>query len=143
MICRINQRESYEALTKVWLASVKATHDFLSEDDIEFYRQRLPRDYMPNVELYAIRNSSGQWGAFIGLSKEMVEMLFVHPSEMGKGLGSKLLEFAITTKGIRKVDVNEQNLRALAFYRKHGFSVIGRDALDSEGKPYPILHLEL
>lgn len=132
----------YEALTAVWYASVRATHDFLTEVDMEYYRRRIPRDYMPHVELYAIRDERGRWASFIGISSDMIEMLFVHPDEMGRGHGSRLLKFAIEEKGLRKVDVNEQNKRALEFYLRHGFAVVGRDATDGEGKPYPILHME-
>ena len=64
----------YCALTDIWKASVKATHDFVSADDIEFYSDRIPRDYMPQMDMYA---GHGQWCAFIGLSAEMIEMLFV------------------------------------------------------------------
>lgn len=131
----------YDALTDVWFASVKATHDFLTEDVLEYYRQRIPRDYMPNVELYAIRDGRGGWAAFIGLSEDMIEMLFIHPDAMGKGYGSRLLAFAVEEKNMAKVDVNEQNPRALRFYQSHGFEVVGRDATDGEGMPYPILHL--
>lgn len=132
----------YEALTAVWYASVRATHDFLTEVDMEYYRRRIPRDYMPHVELYAIRDERGRWASFIGISSDMIEMLFVRPDEMGRGHGSRLLKFAVEEKGLLKVDVNEQNKRALEFYQKHGFSVVGRDATDGEGKPYPILHME-
>lgn len=132
----------YEALTAVWYASVRATHDFLTEVDMEYYRRRIPRDYMPHVELYAIRDERGRWASFIGISSDMIEMLFVHPDEMGRGHGSRLLQFAVEEKGLCKVDVNEQNKRALEFYQKHGFSVVGRDATDGAGKPYPILHME-
>lgn len=133
----------YGALTELWLASVKATHHFLAEEDLEFYRRRLPAAYMPQVDLYAIRGADGAWGAFIGLAGDSVEMLFVHPREMGKGLGSALLRFAIERKGIVRVGVNEQNDRALAFYLRHGFSIAGRDETDGEGKPYPVLRLRL
>lgn len=132
----------YEALTAVWLASVKATHDFLTAEDIDFYHEKLSHDYMPCVELYAIKNARNEWTAFIGLSDKMIEMLFVHPDSMGKGYGSQLLRFAVEEKGLRKVDVNEQNPRALKFYTSHGFTVTGRDATDGEGMAYPILHLE-
>lgn len=143
MVKNISLCVDYYALAEVWIASVKATHDFLSEEDIEFYYKKIPSAYMPRVEIYAIKNDSGEWIAFIGLSSDNVEMLFVHPNEMGKGYGSSLLEFAIKEKGIKKVDVNEQNHKALKFYQKHGFSIVGRDATDGEGMTYPILHLEL
>ena len=41
------------------------------------------------------------------------------------------------------VDVNEQNEQAYGFYRHLGFKVIGRDATDASGEPYPILHLKI
>ncbi|NPD91954.1 GNAT family N-acetyltransferase [Xylanibacter muris] len=143
MIKHIELCRDYDVLTNIWTASVMATHDFISENDIEFYRQKIPHDYMPNIELYAVRNSNGELCAFIGLNKDIIEMLFVHPDDMGKGYGSLLLQFAKESKGIRKVDVNEQNHPAVRFYMRHGFSIIGRDAFDGEGKPYPILHLGL
>jgi putative acetyltransferase len=37
--------------------------------------------------------------------------------------------------------VNEQNENAIGFYKKMGFYVINRSALDNEGLPYPILHM--
>ena len=92
---------------------------------------------MPNVDIYSLRNDSGEGVAFIGLSQNYIEMLFVRPDEMGKGLGSLMVEFAVKERRIRKVDVNEQNHRALGFYCKHGFSIVGRDGSDAYGKPYP------
>lgn len=143
METKIERCRDYEELADVWLASVRATHGFLTPEDIEFYRERLVGDYMPAVELYALRDKSGRWCAFMGMAGEMVEMLFVSPGAMGRGYGSMLLDFAVREKWAWRVDVNEQNERALAFYQKHGFTVTGRDEYDGEGKPYPILHLEL
>ena len=40
-----------------------------------------------------------------------------------------------------RVDVNEQNVRAVGFYERLGFRQIGRSPLDSAGMPYPLLHL--
>lgn len=139
----IQECRDYGALAEVWLASVRATHKFLSEEDMDFYYRKLPAEYMPCVRLYAIKSVSGKCMAFIGLSDDNIEMLFVHPDYMGQGYGSSLLTFACKEKGIRKVDVNEQNTGAFHFYQKHGFSVLGRDDKDGEGKPYPILHLKL
>ena len=41
------------------------------------------------------------------------------------------------------MDVNEQNGQAVGFYEHEGFAAVSCDALDSEGRPYPILHMEL
>ena len=53
------------------------------------------------------------------------------------------MEYARDKKHMDKVDVNEQNEKALQFYLHLGFQIIGRDETDSMGKPFPILHLQL
>lgn len=132
----------YGVLLKVWEASVRSTHDFLSEDDIKFYRNLIP-SYFLQVDLYVIRNNSGEITSFMGLNEDMIEMLFVHPAHQGLGLGKALLNFAIQNKGVCKVDVNEQNRLAYQFYRHMGFEVTSRDSVDSENRPFPILHMKL
>ncbi len=132
----------YDELLALWEASVRSTHHFLAEEDILFYRPLIREQYFPAVALYIIRNREGKIAAFMGLSNELVEMLFVHPGEQSKGYGKRLMAYALHEKGIRKVDVNEQNEQASLFYRHLGFEVIGRDETDSTGKPFPILHLQ-
>ena len=129
-----------EELVEVWEASVRSSHHFLTEEDIKFYRSRLKDIYLPAVELYVIRNE--RIVAFMGLSDDIVEMLFVLPSEKGKGYGTTLLNFALNDKHVRKIDVNEDNKEAYAFYLNRGYRVVGRDAVDADGKPYPIVHLQ-
>ncbi len=129
-----------DELIGVWEKSVRSSHHFLSEENLEYYRPRIRDIYFDTVDLYIIKNPNVV--AFMGLSKDMVEMLFVLPSEKGKGYGSSLLTFAFEKKHIRKIDVNEQNTEAYQFYIKRGFHAIGRNEVDADGKPYPIIHLE-
>ena len=70
-------------------------------------------------------------------------MLFITPEARGTGVGSLLVAQAVEWQGATKVDVNEQNDQALGFYKRIGFSVVGRSPLDGQGKPYPLLHMEL
>lgn len=134
-------RADYAALAGIWERSVRATHDFLSEDDIASIGGRLVPDYFPNVELYALRRA-GECVGFVGLSAGKIEMLFVDSPCFGQGVGSALIRFA-KDRGAVLVDVNEQNPAALRFYEKHGFRIVARDATDDAGRPFPILHLAL
>ena len=92
-------------------------------------------------KFYALTDSERMTG-FIGLSSNLIEMLFIDDSFRGKGYGSALIDFALK-QGATKVDVNEQNVSALNFYQARGFRIIGRDETDEAGRPYPILHLSL
>nr|WP_286084467.1 GNAT family N-acetyltransferase [Bacteroides intestinalis] len=135
-----NQKD-YQTLVDIWERSVRATHEFLTEYDIMEIRDSLIAEYFKAVCLYVIYDEKTIAG-FIGLDDHNIEMLFIDPICMGKGLGTRLIEFAISL-GADLVDVNEQNPRALGFYQTHGFRIVKRDEYDSNGRPFPILHLKL
>nr|WP_295932483.1 GNAT family N-acetyltransferase [uncultured Dyadobacter sp.] len=139
----VPQTTDYPALIEIWEVAVRATHHFLQEEHIQYFKPLILNEYLNAVHLFCIRDASGQIMGFSGLSDEMVEMLFVHPQHFGKGIGKKLLQHAVTARAIRKVDVNEQNPGALTFYQRSGFQVKSRSELDAQGMPFPILHLEL
>lgn len=129
-----------QRLVEVWEAAVRATHDFLSEDDIQFFRPLVRDAYLDSVRLACLRDAEGQIAGFVGTDGEKVEMLFVDPTQHGRGIGRALMEHALE-QGARTVDVNEQNPQAVGFYRHLGFVQYGRSAVDGSGKPFPILHL--
>lgn len=133
----------YPELVLVWEASVKATHDFLTQEDIDFFRPLILNEYLDAVELACTKDAAGNILGFIGIAGSKVEMLFIHPGARGKGIGKFLLEYAIREKGINAVDVNEQNTQAVGFYLHSGFKVVSRSATDGMGKPFPILSMAL
>lgn len=134
-------QEHYKILSDIWERSVRATHHFLTEEEIAEIKESLIPRYFPDVRLYAAVDD-GHFTGFVGLSGETIEMLFVDGDLIGRGYGSLLIEFAVG-EGARRVDVNEQNPTALAFYRRKGFDVVSRDEYDDAGRPFPILHLLL
>ncbi len=135
--------ELLDELLNIWERSVRSSHHFLKEEDIAFFKPLVRNNYFPSVDLFIIRNVNEQIVAFMGLSEDMLEMLFVAPEEQGHGYGKAFINFAVNECNIRNVDVNEDNRQAYQFYKHMGYEVIGRDELDSSGKPFPILHLHL
>lgn len=136
-------KQDYQEVVELWEASVRATHHFLKEEDIEYFKPLILNTYLDAVELRCIKNETGNLIGFLGVADQNLEMLFIHPDFRGIGIGKTLLEYSIDTMGVKKVDVNEQNGQALEFYQHCGFEVTKRSELDSSGKPYPILHMEL
>lgn len=134
----------FEQMAELWEASVRATHHFLKEEDIVFFRKALLEYYFPNCKsLFLLKDKQGGITAFVGVNEHHIDMLFIHPSQRGKGLGKRLVRFAVEEFRAHSVDVNEQNGQALGFYQKMGFEVTARDETDGNGKPYPILHMKL
>ena len=129
-------------IADIWEASVRSSHHFLTENDIAFYKPLVINRYLPAFELYVMREN-GKIAAFIGLAGGNIEMLFVRPDKQGRGYGTALVDYAIKSKGVRTVDVNEQNETALRFYLAKGFTVTARDETDAQGKAFPILHMEM
>ncbi len=129
------------ALLDVWESSVRATHSFLAEADIGELRRQIP-DYFNAVHLWAARDAGGAIIGFAGIAGDSLEMLFVAAGARGRGTGRALLNRALA-EGVTRVDVNEQNPQAAGFYERMGFAITGRSALDSQGRPFPLLHMRL
>jgi len=136
-------KKEFPVVVEVWEASVRATHNFLKEEDIQYFKPLILNTYLDAVELRCVRNNEQKIIGFSGVSERNLEMLFIHPDYHKQGIGKALLDYSIKNSEINKVDVNEQNKQAVAFYLHQGFKVVDRSELDPTGKPYPILHMEL
>jgi putative acetyltransferase len=136
-------RADFEEIVAVWEASVRATHRFVSESDIRFFKPLLRDRYLNAVTLHCARDDRNTILGFCGVLETKIEMLFVSPVDFGKGIGRLLLSHAIHKLGATDVDVNEQNHEAVGFYAHHGFAIFGRSPVDGTGKPYPLLHMRL
>ena len=134
--------QDFPRVVAVWEASVRATHHFVSDADIQYFKP-LVRDALAHIpELVCVRDRHDQVAGSIGVAHGKVEMLFLHPAVRGQGAGRRLLTYAAERLGATTLDVNEQNAQAVDFYLHLGFVVVGRSERDALGKPYPLLHLQ-
>ncbi len=131
----------YPRLIEIWESAVLSTHDFLKEEDFLYYKEQLPV-YFQHVTLFGFEQEGILIG-FMGIAEGNLEMLFVDDNYRGIGIGERLITYAIGNLQVTKVDVNEQNIQAVGFYKYMGFSIYKRSNLDGEGKEYPILHMQL
>jgi putative acetyltransferase len=134
------QPEDKDTLISTWEASVRATHRFLSESDIVYYKSILAGFELEKLPIHCGWENEFMVG-FGAVVNHSLEMLFLHPAYIGKGYGTNFLHFLDQIADIKTVEVNEENLDALHFYQKHGFVVSGRRAMDDHNKPHPILEL--
>ena len=143
-IVQINKRDSImiQKLLDVWESAVKATHLFLSVDEINNIKQYVPQALKDVSILVIAENKSGNPVGFMGVDDKRLEMLFVLDKYRGQGIGKQLLQYGIENYSINELTVNEQNPRAKGFYEHMGFEVYKRTELDEQGNPYPLLYMK-
>lgn len=131
-------------LVDIWLRSVRATHTFLSEADIQSLLPHV-KEYLSSEasDLLVLCSRNGVCIGFMGMTGNKMDSLFLAPEYQGCGCGRRLVEHAHALHKELTVDVNEQNPAALRFYQKCGFKVEGRSPVDDAGRPFPLVHLRL
>lgn len=139
----VEYKDSYKnGVLSVWEKSVKATHHFLMDSDFKEYKKILHNFDFKDLGVFCLQENEKIVG-FIVIHSEKIEMLFLNPEYIGKGLGKQLIDFAFSNFDINYVYVNEQNPKATEFYKKIGFETFDRTEKDDMGKPYPILKMKL
>lgn len=136
-------QELVNTLLEVWENSVKATHLFLSDNEIEKIKEYVPQALKEVAHLIVIENENDIPIAFMGIEGTKLEMLFIKNSERRKGLGRQLLNYGIKNYNINELIVNEQKPNSKGFYEHLGFKVYKRTELDEQGNHYPILYMRL
>lgn len=132
-----------DQLLGVWEDSVKATHKFLSNEEMIEIKKYVPQALKEVSHLIVLENEDNNPIAFMGIADIKLEMLFIKNSEREKGLGKQLLNYGIEKYSVNELAVNEQNPNAKGFYEHMGFKVYQRNELDDQGKPYPVLYMRL
>ena len=69
---------------------------------------------------------------FIQIEKREVRRLFVEPTLQGKSIGADLLEYGIAEKDVDFLWVLEKNIKAIVFYKKHGFDTTNKKKYEED-----------
>ena len=82
--------DDVSALVELWLRSVRATHTFLSEEDVQFFlplvRESLGSD---QLELWVLSEDAETLIGFMGLSGNSLEAMFLDPEHLRAGHGKR------------------------------------------------------
>ena len=137
-----NRKLIIDLLLQIWESSVKATHLFLSSQEINNLKQYVPEALIKIQNLVIAKDDSNIPVAFAGVEGRKLEMLFVSAEKRGCGIGKQLMQFLIKNFFIDELTVNEQNPLALGFYEHMGFKIYKRAEKDEQGNPYPIFYMK-
>jgi putative acetyltransferase len=145
--CRMNFRvrksspEDVPRLFEVWRTAVRDTHEFVAEDDHREIAVMVRDHYLPSADLDLVVDDNDIPLAFMGMTDNEIDSLFVHGDARGSGAGRILVELAFSRAPVVFTEVNEQNEQGVGFWKHMGFAEIGRKEVDGQGRPYPLLRM--
>ncbi|MFC7380542.1 acetyltransferase [Brevundimonas sp. GCM10030266] len=137
---RPSRPDEVDRLVDIWRRAVDATHHFLTIEDRLAIEAEV-RAFFPAAEFVVACDAHDVPVGLMLMDGAHLEALFIDPDRHGQGIGRALLQSVISQHDGITTDVNEANSPALGFYKRMGFQTVGRSDLDSQARPYPLLHL--
>lgn len=128
-------------LIEIWERSVRATHDFITEEQIKKYKSIILKNALSKGEVLCSVYNDEIIG-FGTVNDKNLGMLFLDPKYFRRGFGEKILNYIIKNYKIKTLEVYEENKRAYNLYIKSGFEVVKRTEKDERGNNIPLLYME-
>ena len=127
------RKADIDSVADIWLDTNRKAHAFIPASYWESNFASV-KEMLPQAEVYVYENDKGIQ-AFLGLSGEYIEGIFVSEGAQSRGIGKCLLGCAKDRKPALRLNVYQKNVRAIRFYRREGFQ-IRRSGLDAAtGEP--------
>jgi putative acetyltransferase len=127
-----------DAAVELWLRTWQAAYpqlDFIAR--LDWWRQRWRDELLRTADVVIVEQDDVLIG-FVTIDPRTfyLDQIVVAPEHWRSGIGAVLLEEArrISPHGL-DLDVNVDNARAIAFYKKHGFTIAGPGKNPVSGKP--------
>lgn len=113
-------------------------YPIFQNDDYYFNELQVPKvakqyeDVVGNMWVY----DDGAIKGVIQIENSEIKKLFVEPALQGKSIGSYLLKYAIVEHKANTLWALEKNVRAIRFYKRHGFNVTTDKKLEEDTTEY-------
>ncbi len=138
---RIYNEKDLNRVLEIWSDSSKKAHYFLTEEYLEKERHDIENIFLKSASTYLYLVDDRPAG-FISLIGNIVGGLFVDPAYWNKGIGTKLLNYAVELMGDLELEVFKENERAVKFYEKYGFISVKEEIHYAAKRPVFFMRFE-
>lgn len=126
-------QEDINEIMKIWQESTIEAHKFISQDYWLKNYSLVKETYIPLAKTFVYKENDTNKGFISILNGEFIGALFIDVRYQGKGIGTKLIEFAKKNYEKLSLAVYEKNRKAVEFYEHLGF-VIDKEEINEETK---------
>lgn len=118
-------QQGLDTIMEIWLEANISAHSFINE---EYWKSNYDavKEMMPKATIYICEEDS-IIKAFVGITDDdYIAGIFVAPAYQAQGYGSRLLTFCKSVYKTLKLNVYEQNTRAVRFYDNNDFTTLSK-----------------
>ncbi len=138
MKLRLRVEDDWPSILDVWVASWRATYPEIDFDARRDWLVRHLRDLEAvGAATLCLFDAGSRLAGFVVINPAdgWLDQICVAPDRFGAGLGASLLSAARNVSpSLIRLDVNADNVRAIRFYERDGFSRVGRGANSLSGR---------
>lgn len=118
--------EDLERIAEIFVFNYRLNFYPIFQDDTFYFEElkvsKLSKSFENELDTIWVYDD-GVLKGFIQIEKQEVRKLFVEPVLQGKYIGAELLEYGISKKNVNFLWALEKNVKAIAFYKRHGFAM--------------------
>ena len=108
-------------------------NDWFYFDELQVLKQiEKYKNFIDDIWVY----DDGVVKGFIQATNRQIKKLFVEPVLQGHSIGAELLEYAIAEWNVSYLWALEKNIKAIAFYERHGFRITEDRKLEENTTEY-------
>nr|WP_235955963.1 N-acetyltransferase [Rouxiella aceris] len=141
-LIRPSGKDDLEALLLLWLRSTLLAHPFIDESYWYESAAMVRETFLPQATTWvACRPQDDKIVGFISvLNQQFIGALFIEQACYGSGVAQQLMAQAKDHYASLLLEVYQQNHRALAFYRKEGFTITADTRHPGTNLPTWVMH---
>lgn len=124
--------QDIDRIMELWLDTNISAHSFI-ESEYWTSNYETVKAMMPSATIYVYEEDNVVQG-FVGLMDNYIAGIFVSHLLQSKGIGKKLLDYTKDKKDALSLSVYKENIRAVAFYLREGFTVSNEQIDKNTGK---------
>lgn len=127
------ENQDIDRIMDLWLDTNISAHSFIGS---EYWKNNYDtvKAIIPSATVYVYEENNVVQG-FVGLTDNYIAGIFVSHLLQSKGIGKKLLDYAKDKKDALSLSVYKENIRAVNFYLREGFTVSNEQIDENTGEP--------